>query len=442
MFGMALSNGGDDALFTSAVHRQSLKTSRTLAQLRVTGVFAGLMLCLVMTYGAKENDWRPMLPVLGTYLAASSVLYIVANRRWRLNRLAGLAVALLDVPMVYWMQSITMNNSAFPESGAAFSVGIFVLLVIFGALSLSIWQTIFVMITSALATLLLQYQAGIRVGSWAASGIVLGCATLAVTYLIIRVRILVINVASDQRQLDGLRRYCSPSVAERLQNKTMGNVPVAQELTIIFADIREFTKISESLPPREVVGLLNEFDTCMVECIFNHGGTLDKFIGDGIMAYFGAPLSDSEHALHAIDCSVAMLDALATLNARLRAENKQELHIGIGLNTGMAVVGDVGSPSHRLDYTVIGDAVNVASRIEGLTKVVGTSILVAESTRLHAGDRYYWHAYGPLEIRGKKTPLRLFNPLGRRKPCIPGADSHSPRQLNLSDGPQVLHLPS
>jgi adenylate cyclase len=204
-------------------------------------------------------------------------------------------------------------------------------------------------------------------------------------------------------------RFVDPRVVADLVRT--GGVPAlrgeTREITVLFSDIRGFTSLSESRPPEEVVALLNRYFTRQVEVVFRHGGTVDKFIGDCIMAFWGAPVQDPDHAAHAVAAALEM--------ARVAAEFRDELpgtvfEVGIGLNSGPATVGLMGAPS-KLDYTVIGDTVNLASRIEGCTKGVAT-ILVSDATRAACGGRFRFVEHGKFKVKGRDAEVGLHEPMG------------------------------
>jgi len=181
----------------------------------------------------------------------------------------------------------------------------------------------------------------------------------------------------------------------------------AREITVLFSDIRGFTTLSESHDAAYIVQLLNRYFTLQVEIIFKHGGTLDKFIGDAIMAFWGAPANDPEHARHAIEAALEMSQALEKFKLELKDLNAN-FDVGIGIHTGSAVVGFIGSES-RLDYTVIGDTVNLSSRIEGLTKDKAR-ILVSDSTRAACAEHFNFIEHGSHSVKGREQAVQLFEP--------------------------------
>lgn len=183
-----------------------------------------------------------------------------------------------------------------------------------------------------------------------------------------------------------------------------------RRMSVLFSDIRGFTTVSESRRPEEIVAQLNEYFTKMVEVVFRHHGTIDKFVGDMVMALFGAPLDDLENADHAVSAALDMLDELDTLNERWASEGRPQLHIGVGVNTGDMVAGNLGS-EQVMSYTVIGDAVNLGSRLESLNKQYGTSIIISETTRECLKGQYHTEPLGDVTVKGKTRPVAIYQVL-------------------------------
>jgi adenylate cyclase len=181
-------------------------------------------------------------------------------------------------------------------------------------------------------------------------------------------------------------------------------------MTVLFSDVRGFTTISEGLEPRELSQLMNEFLTPLTEVIYRHRGTIDKYMGDAIMAFWGAPLPDPLHPRHAVLAALGMQAALRRLAPQFRARGWPEIRIGVGLNTGRMSVGNMGSKV-RLAYTVMGDAVNLASRLEGITKQYGVDIIVGENTRNAVPDVVF-REIDRVRVKGKDVAVAIYEPLG------------------------------
>jgi len=178
-------------------------------------------------------------------------------------------------------------------------------------------------------------------------------------------------------------------------------------LTVLFSDIRSFTTISEKMTPEELVEHLNEYLQAMTELVFKYDGTLDKYVGDEIMAFWGAPIPQDNHALLACKCAVEMMQVLEQLNKRWVQMNKPALHIGIGINTGEMVVGNMGSAS-RMDYTLMGDNVNLGARLEGTNKQYGTGIIISEFTYEHVKDHVIARELDLVRVKGKQLPVKIY----------------------------------
>ncbi len=223
------------------------------------------------------------------------------------------------------------------------------------------------------------------------------------------------DITEEKRVRSTMARYMSAEVADQLLAAGEAElVGKDQQVSILFSDVRGFTTISEALGARETVSMLNAYFTEMVDVIFDHGGILDKYIGDAIMALFGTPFPRPEDADNALAVANEMMVKLALFNARQKEAGATEIDIGIGLSTGDVVVGNIGSIK-RMEYTVIGDSVNLASRLEGANKLYKTSILLSEFTVNHLKAPALLREIDLIRVKGKFQPVAVFESLGWRE---------------------------
>jgi adenylate cyclase len=180
-----------------------------------------------------------------------------------------------------------------------------------------------------------------------------------------------------------------------------------RDMTVLFSDIRGFTTVTEKGDPEELVAQLNEYFSRMVDIVFRHQGTVDKFVGDMVMALFGAPLDDPDHAEHAAAAAVDMVRELGALNAKWAAEGRTALDIGIGINSGDMIAGNIGSSS-IMSYTVIGDNVNLGSRLESANKDYKSRIIISDATRTRLKGAYDIAPLGDVIVKGKTRPVAIF----------------------------------
>ncbi len=225
-----------------------------------------------------------------------------------------------------------------------------------------------------------------------------------------------LTVDREKRQTANLfKSYVAPHVLQELM-QSPGNLGLGgkrSEVTVLFSDVRGFTTLSEQLEPEQLVSVLNLYLEKMTQVIFHSDGMVDKFIGDAIMALWGAPTPHENDQEKAIDAALGMVDALKVLNPTIREYIGVPFAIGIGLNSGPATLGNIGSQG-KLDYTVIGDSVNLAARLEGLTKQYGVQLIVSENTMRGVQDKFYHRSLDLVIVKGKTKPVEIFEVLGKR----------------------------
>tara|TARA_R110000782_G_scaffold166718_4_gene258629 strand:+ start:529 stop:1776 length:1248 start_codon:yes stop_codon:yes gene_type:complete len=220
-----------------------------------------------------------------------------------------------------------------------------------------------------------------------------------------------IEIQSKQRLIETFGQYIPPQLVNELSRlpKGLSTEGESKTLTVFFCDLQNFTSISEELNPKQLNKLLNEYFTVMTEILFKHGGTIDKYIGDAIMAFWNAPTEQTEHAQRSVEASLEMTQAIQTLAKKFISQGWPQLSMGVGINTGRANVGNMGS-KYRMTYTAIGDAVNLASRIESLTRTYRVPIIISEHTYKQL-QGITCRELDQVRVRGKHQLTRLYQPL-------------------------------
>jgi adenylate cyclase len=222
------------------------------------------------------------------------------------------------------------------------------------------------------------------------------------------------GLAERDQVRDLLGKVVSSAVAAELLRKDVTLGGEEREVTVLFSDVRSFTTMCEALAPQEVLGILNRYFTRMSAIVEAHGGVVDKYVGDAIMALFGAPLANPDDADRAMKTALEMCEALDELNRQWQVHGRPAINVGIGINTDVVIAGNMGSQT-RLNYTVIGDGVNLASRLHGLTKTAeyATRIIISKTTLAKAKGRYQTRRLGEVAVKGKQKLTEIYALLGR-----------------------------
>ena len=298
-----------------------------------------------------------------------------------------------------------------------FMLGAEVILLLIGGITLSLLMPVLSPLRATLVSILAMLLiTGINVLIWSGAGMVLPLASS----LLLTMGLFILNMAygyfvesRSKRQFTELfGQYVPPELVDKMAQdpEKYSMEGKREDLTVLFSDVRGFTTISESLDPNELSAYINEYLTTMSLVIRNNHGTLDKYIGDAIMAFWGAPVADPAHHRNGVMTALQMQEKATALNEEFRKRGWPEFKIGVGLNSGVMSVGDMGSKVRKA-YTVMGDPVNLGSRLEGITKQYGVGILVGESTKRAVTDIVF-REVDRVRVKGKEEPVAIFEPIG------------------------------
>ena len=371
----------------------------TLARIAMIGMFAVI--------GVSGGTSAPAQPYIGLgYLVFAIGAAIVVHRApvvphhavWR-----PLLVSVLDFAVITAM-SIAHIDAGLPFAPGRHAIACAILI----SFAVSRRGVVHVAVSTALAltSLAIASSYGDALLSYdtlfAASGYAVLGFSIAITNRAVE------DMFAGLRQRDNLTRFLPRQVAERvIRAGPSALAPVEREVTVMFSDIRGFTALSETLSPRDVLRFLDDYFGRMSQIVKGHDGVVGKFLGDGLLAFWGVPDALDDHALRAVRAARDMRAVVRELNLERERAGLAPLRIGIGIHTGPVAAGMLGG-ALQAEYTVIGDAVNVASRVEGLTKSLGADVLISETTWTLCADRFPGRRLAAEEIRGRREPVVLF----------------------------------
>lgn len=382
-----------------------------------------------------NNDMAALIPYRGAqgsfpYVSATDVMSNKVDKAILNNKIVLLgttAAGLMDLratPMqnVYPGVEVHANMVAGILDGnikqnPAYTQGIeFILLLLVGSLLAFSLPNLSPSSATLLTALCLSLLLGSNWLAWQAGNLALPLAALLVTISVLYFFNMAYGFFFESRLKRQLGRlfglYIPPELVDEMaQNPNSYSLASqSRHMTVLFTDVRDFTSIAEGMAPEQLSLLMNRFLTPMTQAIHQHRGTIDKYMGDAIMAFWGAPVADNQHATHAVQAALAMTDSLARLQDEFAAQGWPAIRVGIGLNSGDMVVGNMGS-TFRMAYTVLGDAVNLGSRLEGLTKYYGVSIIVSEDTKQCAPD-FVYRELDRVRVKGREKPLAIYEVIG------------------------------
>jgi len=408
------SNASEDSadLIEGSLLEARKESARFLNRVRflLTSAFVGLYLIGWFALGMEnfhETFWFMLL-----YWIGAGLLWHFSKKSDAILRASRVAIGVVDMPLVTLVQWINLPLSESPHATTLFTLSIYLFLTVMSAFTMRSHYLYLCAGVGIVCIWILESRAQAPVISYFSAPVMLIATAWMMGRLPRRQTALVREAAERKARRDRLARHFSPGVAELIESHDEPGEGEACELSVLFCDIRGFTQISESMDACEVVGLLNDFHGAMVDTIFRYGGTLDKYLGDGLLAYFNAPARQHDHAERATHCALEMLNELERFNDKRAKTGHEPIRVGIGVHAGQAVVGEIGA-QHRREFTAIGDTVNVGSRLQGLTKNYDSDVLVSEPVvrQISEEAELAFEGVGKVAVRGRRQEIEVFVPI-------------------------------